>query len=60
MSVLLVLRLLRVLKSFRVMHFFPNFGKIVTGFKLAMRESWAVLASFTVIIRQCHGRGQQR
>lgn len=54
MSVLLVLRLLRVLKSFRVMHFFPNFGKIVTGFKLAMRESWAVLASFAVIIRQCH------
>lgn len=50
MSVLLVLRLLRVLKFFRVMHFFPNFGKIVTGFKLAMRESWAVLASFAVII----------
>ncbi len=50
MSVLLVLRLLRVLKSFRVMHFFPNFSKIVSGFKLAMRESWAVLASFAVII----------
>lgn len=50
LSVLLVLRLLRVLKFFRVMHFFPNFGKIVTGFKLAMRESWAVLASFAVII----------
>lgn len=50
LSVLLILRLLRVLKFFRVMHFFPNFGKIVTGFKLAMRESWAVLASFAVII----------
>lgn len=50
MSVLLVLRLLRVLKFFRVMHFFPNFSKIVTGFRLAMRESWAVLASFAVII----------
>lgn len=50
MSVLLVLRLLRVLKFFRVMHFFPNFGKIVSGFRLAMRESWAVLASFAVII----------
>lgn len=50
LSVLLVLRLLRVVKFFRVMHFFPNFGKIITGFKLAMRESWAVLASFAVII----------
>lgn len=50
MSMLLVLRLLRVLKFFRVMHFFPNFGKIMSGFKLAIRESWAVLASFAVII----------
>lgn len=50
MSVLLVFRLLRVLKFFRVMHFFPNFGKIIAGFKLAMQESWAVLASFAVII----------
>lgn len=50
LSFLLVLRLLRVLKFFRLMHFFPNFGKIVTGFKLAMKESWAVLAAFAVII----------
>lgn len=50
MSVLLIFRLLRVLKFFRVMHFFPNFSKIVSGFRLAMRESWAVLASFAVII----------
>lgn len=50
LSVLLVFRLLRVLKFFRVMHFFPNFGKIVHGFRLAMKESWAVLAAFAVII----------
>lgn len=50
LSVLLVLRLLRVLKFFRVLHFFPNFSKIVAGFKLALRESWAVLASYTVIV----------
>lgn len=50
LSILLILRLLRVLKFFRVLHFFPNFGKIMKGFKLAMQESWAVLASFAVII----------
>lgn len=50
MSMLLILRLLRVMKFFRVMHFFPNFGKIMAGFRLAMRESWAVLASFAVIV----------
>ena len=50
MSILLVFRLLRVMKFFRMMHFFPNFGKIIAGFRLAMRESWAVLASFAVII----------
>lgn len=50
LSVLLVLRLLRVLKFFRLMRFFPNFSKIITGFQLAMKESWAVLAAFTVIV----------
>lgn len=46
----LLLRLLRVLKSFRVMHFFPNFGQVIKGFRLAMQQTWAVLASFAVII----------
>lgn len=50
LSVLLVLRLLRVVKFFRLMHFFPNFGKILAGFKLAMQQSWAVLAAFAVIV----------
>lgn len=50
MSVLLTLRLLRTLRFFRVMHFFPGFSAIIDGFKLAMRQSYAVLLSFFVII----------
>lgn len=47
---LLVLRLLRLLKFFRLMRFFPNFSQIMKGFRLAMKQSWAVLAAFAVII----------
>ncbi len=50
LSILLILRLLRVLRFFRVLHFFPNFSKVVQGFKTAMRESYAILLSFFVII----------
>lgn len=50
LSFLLILRLLRVLRFFRIMHFFPNFSKIVKGFKLAMRDTWAVLLSFFVVV----------
>lgn len=50
MSVLLTFRLLRILRFFRVMHFFPDFSKIIDGFTLAMRQSYAVLLSFFVII----------
>ena len=49
-SILLTLRLMRVLRFFRVLHFFPNFTKVVAGFKRAMRESYAILLSFLVII----------
>lgn len=49
-SMVLALRLLRILKSFRVMHFFPNFSQVVSGFRLAMRETRAVLMAFAVII----------
>ena len=49
-GIVLALRLLRVLKFFRVMHFFPNFSQVVNGFKLAMRETRAVLMAFAVII----------
>lgn len=50
LSFLLIFRLLRVLRFFRVLHFFPNFSKIVQGFKVALRESYAILLSFFVII----------
>lgn len=50
LSFLLILRLLRVLRFFRVLHFFPNFSKVVKGFKAAMRDSYAILLSFFVII----------
>lgn len=50
LSILLIFRLLRVLRFFRVLHFFPNFTKVVQGFKVAMKESYAILLSFFVII----------
>ena len=50
LSFLLIFRLLRVLRFFRVLHFFPNFSKMVQGFKVALRESYAILLSFFVII----------
>ena len=50
LSFLMIFRLLRVLRFFRVLHFFPNFRKVVKGFKRAMKESYAILLSFLVII----------
>lgn len=50
LSLLMIFRLLRVLRFFRVLHFFPNFSKVVQGFKVAMRQSYAILLSFAVII----------
>jgi len=50
LSFLMILRLLRILRFFRVLHFFPNFSKVVKGFKAAMRDSYAILLSFFVII----------
>lgn len=50
LSFLLILRLLRVLRFFRILHFFPNFSKIVVGFKKALKQSYAILLCFLVII----------
>lgn len=49
-SFLLILRLLRVLRFFRILHFFPNFDKVVKGFKTAVKQSYAILLSFFIII----------
>ena len=50
LSILMTFRLLRVLRFFRVMHFFPNFTQIIKNFKLAMKQSYAILLAFFVII----------
>ena len=50
LSFLMILRLLRILRFFRMLHFFPNFTKIIKGFKAALRNSYAILLSFFVII----------
>ena len=50
LSILMIFRLLRVLRFFRVLHFFPNFSKLINAFTQAMRQSYAILLSFAVII----------
>lgn len=50
MSIFMILRLLRILRFFRLLHFFPNFTKVVKGFNAALRDSYAILLSFFVII----------
>lgn len=50
LSVLLVLRLLRILRVFKTLHFFPSFSRVVEGFKMAIKSSYAVLLSFFVIV----------
>lgn len=50
LSILLIFRLLRVLKFFRLMKPFKNFTEIMKGFSSAMRKTWAVLVSFALLI----------
>ena len=50
LSFLLILRLLRVLRFFRILHFFPNFSKLVKAFQVALRQSYAILLCFFVIV----------
>lgn len=50
LSVLLVMRLLRVLKFFRMLRFFPNFAAVMRGFSRAMSQTWGVLAAFVVLL----------
>lgn len=42
--------MLRLLRLFKTLHFFPDIIKVVTGFKLALKQSYAVLMSFFIII----------
>ncbi len=49
-SALLTIRLVRIFRFFRVLHFFPNISQIGRGFRNALSQSWAVLASFLILI----------
>lgn len=49
-SVVLTLRLLRVIRFLRVFHFFPNIVQIGAGLKRALRDSGVVLIAYGVLI----------
>ncbi len=49
-SVILTLRLLRVVRFMRVFHFFPNVVQIGQGLKRALRDSGVVLIAYAVMI----------
>ncbi len=50
LSLVLTLRLLRLLRLFRVVHIFPGFSRMISGFRLAMSQSWSILLSFAFIV----------
>lgn len=50
LSVFLIVRMLRITKMFKVIHFFPRFSEIMKNFKLAMDRIYAILLSFLVLI----------
>ncbi|MBQ7631174.1 MAG: ion transporter [Paludibacteraceae bacterium] len=49
-SVVLTLRLVRVVRFLRVFHFFPNIAQIGAGLKRALRDSGIVLIAYGVLI----------
>ena len=49
-SVLLTLRLMCVLRFFRVLHFFPKITQIAAGLKRALRDSGVVLIGFFILL----------
>ena len=49
-SVFLVLRIFRIFRFFRLMRMFPNVSVILSNFKLAMRQSYAIMLAFVIII----------
>lgn len=50
LSFLLILRLLRAFRFFRVMHFFPGAEQIGRNFRKALRESMSLFAGYVIII----------
>ena len=49
-SILLSLRLMRIMRSLRVLHFFPKIQQIGAGLKRALNDSGVVLVGFVLII----------
>ncbi len=49
-SILLSIRLMRVLRFLRVLHFFPKISQIGAGLKRALRDSGFVLIGFVLLI----------
>jgi len=49
-SAILTLRLMRVLRFLRVLHFFPNVAQIGVGLKRALRDAGVVLIGFAVLL----------
>ena len=49
-SVVLTLRLMRVIRFLRVLHFFPNVAQIGQGLKRALNDSGIVLVGFAVLL----------
>lgn len=50
LSFLLILRLLRAFRFFRVIHFFPNAEQLGRNFRKAIRESLSLFAGYLLII----------
>lgn len=50
LSVLLVLRALRIFRFFKVMHLFPNFSTIMKNFGHALRDSASLFVGYLVIL----------
>lgn len=49
-SFLLVIRVLRIFRFFRLVHAFPEFGAIMRNFALAIRRSYAVFVGLLIMI----------
>ncbi len=50
LSVLFVLRLMRILRLLRTIHLFPGIAKLISGFKLAIRQSYVLLLSYFILV----------
>jgi len=50
MSFLTVIRTVRLFKLFRTGRFFPNLKQLLSGFRLALRQSYAIFLAFGVLL----------